>query len=119
MRTGLADRRITIRSKSVTQDPDNGSDVVTWTDFLTRIPAEFEWMIPNRSEIVTRQVQLDKNQARVRIRWRAGVDSTMQVILHGIQDTTWQIVGGPAEIEGHRRRIELYLEAYTSSGAAP
>jgi SPP1 family predicted phage head-tail adaptor len=121
MRAGGTDRKVTIEQPVRTQDSTNGSISTTWTPVLSRVWAEFEWLLPNRNEIVTHQVKLDRDQARLRLRWRDDIDSTMRVTLHGKSDRVFQIVGGPSEIpaEGRQRRIELYLESYTSAGDSP
>jgi hypothetical protein len=38
----------------------------------------------------------------------------MRVTLHGDSDVIYQIVGGPADIDGRKSMIEMVLEKYSS-----
>lgn len=105
------DRRITIRKKSVAQDATYGTEAITWA-LLALVWAEWVDAQPSRSDSVRQGLEQAANQARVRIRYREDVDSSMRVEYRGY---IWQIIGGPAEI-GRREYIEFVVERYTSSG---
>jgi head-tail adaptor len=126
MRAGGLDRQITIEKKSVTQDSQYNTDVVTWVPLVVaagspavaeRFWAQVQDVMPSRSESVRQGLAMARNQTRIRMRWRNDIDSTMRVTVHGDTDTVYQIVGGPAEIEGRKERIELVCERYSSDGA--
>jgi hypothetical protein len=51
------------------------------------------------------------------MRWRADIDSSQRVTVHGETDVVYQIVAGPAEIDGRKGGLELVLEKYTTAGA--
>jgi hypothetical protein len=70
--------------------------------------------LPSQSESVTLGLAIAKNQVRWRMRWRADIDSSMKITLHGDTDVDYQIVGGLAEIEGRKERIEMMLERFSS-----
>jgi head-tail adaptor len=120
---GTLNRLITVEQKQVVQDADYGAQVVTWVP-LALLPgsppvaeqfyAEVQDVLPSRSLSVQQGLQLDKNQTRIRIRWRNDIDSSMRIIVHGDTDVVYQIVGGPAEIRGRRRLLEMMCERYTS-----
>lgn len=112
MTPGQLDRRITIQQKTVTQDPDYGTEVTSWTTFASRIAAQVQDVLPSKSESVQQGIRVATRPARVRIRYRTGITSDMRVVVHGTTDRTMQIVGGPAEI-GRREWTELVCEEYS------
>ena len=116
MDIGKLDREITLEYKVITQDPNYGTEIVTWTT-RARIWAEVQDALPSKSESVTLGLPVAKNQTRIRFRWRADIDSSMRVILHGgggEADQTLQIVGGPASVGGRRDFTEIVCERYSS-----
>lgn len=106
------DRRVTIQRKVVTQDASYGSEVVTW-GVLAVVWAELRDVPPGRSETIRQGLQQARNQTRVRMRYRADVDSSMRIV-----DGTrvLQIIGGPAEL-GRREFLEVMTEAYSTDAA--
>lgn len=112
MRGSQLDRRVTIEAKSVTRDPDYGTEVIAWTVFASRVPAQVQDTLPSKSEQVVQGVRVANRPARVRIRYMSGITSDMRVIVHDSTDRTMQIVGGPAEI-GRREWLELICEEYS------
>jgi len=122
-RAGSLDRQITIERKQVSIDPNFGTEIVTWIPLVAapgspavaeRFRAEVQDALPSRSEAVTQGLAIARNQSRLRMRWRDDIDSSMRVTVHGDSDTVYQIVGGPAEIDGRKERIEMVLEKYSS-----
>jgi head-tail adaptor len=114
MQAGRLDRLITIEQKSVTQNTTYGTELITWTTFAALVPAELVDALPSRAEGVVLGVGVAHSQTRCRIRWRAGINSSMRVTVHGDTDVVYQIVGGPAEIGGRQRGLEMVLEKYSS-----
>jgi head-tail adaptor len=117
------DRLITIEQKSVTLDATYGTEIVSWVPLMAeagsppvavKFKAEIQDAMPSRSESVQQGLPMARNQTRCRIRWRDDVNSSMRVTLHGDSDVVYQIVGGPADIEGRKQRIEMVLEKYSS-----
>lgn len=107
------DSRVTIEQKSVTQDATYGTEVITWA-LLATVWAEVRDGLPSRSESVRQGLTQARDQVRVRMRYRADVDSSMRIRLG---DRVLQIVGGPAEI-GRREYMELMCETYSTTGGA-
>ena len=106
-------RKITIEQKTVTTDPDYGTEVITWTTFADNIWADIQDVLPSKSESVKQGLRIDTKQKRVRIRHRFGITSDMRVVIHGTSGATCQIVASPAEMY-NRRLIEFVVEAYSS-----
>jgi head-tail adaptor len=118
-------RMVTIKRKQVTQDPANGADIVDWVPLAyqpgspavaAQFHAEVQDVMPSRSEGLRQGIHVSRNATRIRLRWRADIDSSMQVTLHGDSDVIYQVIGGPAEVGGGRKRyIELMCEKYSTA----
>ena len=123
MRAGRMDRQITIEKKETTQDAAYGTPIVMWVPLVAlpgspvvaeRFWSEVQDALPSRSEAVTQGLQVARNQTRLRMRWRGDIDSSMRVTVHGDSDVVYQIVAGPADIDGRKSMIEMVLEKYSS-----
>lgn len=127
MKPPKLDRQISIEQRSVTQDADDGADVVTWVPLVAaagspvvaeRFWAEVQDVMPSRSESVRNGLAMARNQTRIRMRYRSDVDSTMRVTVHGDSDVEYQIIGGPAEVGGRKAYLEMVCERYSTQGSA-
>jgi head-tail adaptor len=117
-------RLITIEVPPTSQDSTYGTATGAWTAlaYLAGSPlvaekfwAEVQDVMPSRSESARQGLVVGKKQSRVRIRWRDDVTSAMRVTIHGDTDKVCQIIGGPAEVGGGRKRyLELLIEESTS-----
>ena len=124
MRAGALQRQITVEKKSVTKEATFGTEIVEWVPLVAlpgspvigeRFWAEVQDVLPSRAESVRQGLAVARNQTRLRMRWRNDITSDMRITVHGDgADVVYQIVGGPAEIEGRKERIEMMLERYTS-----
>jgi SPP1 family predicted phage head-tail adaptor len=112
MDVGPLDHRVRIEAKSVTQDPDYGTEVVTWAHLAT-VWANVQDALPSRSESVTQGLEVAKNQTRVRLRYRSDIDSSMRMVIWRPGPITYQIIGGPAVI-GNKDGIEIMVERLSS-----
>ncbi len=106
--------RIRIERKTITCDPQYGTEVVSWAEFA-RVWAEVEDILPSRAERMAEQIQIARRPARIRIRYLAGITPDMRVIIAG---RVHQIIAGPA-ILGRREAVELMVEEHSSEGATP
>ena len=113
IQAGRFDRRIVIEKQSTTQDANYGTPLVVWETLVT-VWANWQDVMPSRSESVKMGLDVARNQTRVRIRYITGVDSSMRIILLGPPDVTYQIVGGPAEIGKRKTELEFMVERYSS-----
>lgn len=124
MKAGRLDRQITIEYKSITQDPDYGTELVSWLPLsyepgsplvAEKYAANVQDVLPSRSEAVAQGLTIGRDQTRMRIRWRDDVTSAMRVTLHGdASDQIFEIVSGPADFDGRKTQIEFMCERYTS-----
>jgi len=105
-------KRCRLEYKVVTQDPDFGTELVTWALHAV-MHCGVEDVMPSRSEAVKQQLARAVNQTRWQTNFRSDIDSSMRVIIWRPTPVTYQIISGPAEI-GDKKRIELMLARYSS-----
>ena len=74
--------RITIQKKMVTdRHPVTGTEITEWVPLWESVPAE---VVPlSVREFVAAQAVQSKLSARIRIRWRPGVDASMRILHDG------------------------------------
>lgn len=117
MRSGVLDRRITIQSQPIVDDPVYGPQPASpddpWTDVAVRIPANRKDDLPSNTESVQNGLRMSNSPARVRIRYRDDIRSNMRVIMHDQNDRLYQISSTPAEI-GRREWTEFTISEYSS-----
>lgn len=118
---GNLDRYILVEKKSTTQDPDFGTEIVTWVPLAGTVQnpewfrAEVLDLMPSRAEGVTLGLTVAKNQTRIRMRYRDDINSSMRVTLLGDSASmVMQIVGGPSAIEGRKQFLEIVCERFSS-----
>ena len=109
---GPLDHRITIEKKVVTQDPDYGTEIVTWTPVAT-VWANIEDVLPTRSEAYRNRIAVSTDQIIIRFRYRTDIDSSMHIIAWRPNRNVYEIVSGPAEI-GRHQYLEIGCERYSS-----
>ncbi len=123
MQPGMMDVRVSIMKKQVTQEPKYGREVITWVPLVpvsgqptvaVKFNAQVSDNMPSRNEGIRQEGVVDTNQARLRMRYRADIDSSMRVIVHYESDLTYEIVGGPARIGGRKAMIEMAIERFSS-----
>ncbi len=123
MHAGDLDREITVEKKLITQDATFGTELVTWVPLALlsgspqvaeKFAAQVQDTLPSRSESVTQGLSVARNQTRIRMRYRNDIDSSMRITVHGEPDLVYQIVGGPANIEGRKNFIEMVCERFSS-----
>lgn len=109
------DSRVRFESKSITQDPTYGTDVVTWVPLAT-VWAEVMDVLPSRqqAEQTRQQLQVATQRSRIRMRYRTDIDSTMRCVIGGLMH---HIVSGPAEVGGRHQLIECIIERYSTGEA--
>lgn len=112
LKTGQLNRRCRIEYKTVSPDPHFGTDIITWVA-LTTLWCELQDILPSRSESVKNGLEIATQQTRVRMRYRADVNSSMRLVLLSPVEAIYQIISGPAII-GNKEGIELVVEKYSS-----
>lgn len=116
-------REITVEHKVESTGGLSGRPHIAWAPiaYLPGSPAvaerfqvEVQDILPSRSESVKQGLAVARNQTRIRMRWRADIDSAMRFTLHGDSDVVYQIIAGPVEIGGRKDRIEFIGERVSS-----
>ena len=106
------DRLITIE-RPIADDSLDGAGSGTWKH-VTKVWANVQDMLPSRGERLAGGINVTSRPARVRMRYRDDIDSSMRFVLG---TRIMQITAGPAEL-GRRYRMEFIVEDYTSAGNA-
>lgn len=102
MRAGKLRRRVDIQRPLYQQDPESGEMVRTWVDVWLRVPAAIEPL--SAREFIAADATQSKVSARVVIRFRSGVDSTMRLIDRG---RIYNIEGVLTDLESGREHLTL------------
>lgn len=123
---GKLDRRIRIE-RPIKRAGFGSAGSGTWEP-VAEVWAEVQDMLPSRGERLAEGLNIATRPARVRIRYRAGIEASMRVLVgrnrtDGAGGVEWhtdrvaQITTVPAEI-GRREGLEFMIEDYTSAGNA-
>lgn len=105
MRAGELRHRVTIQQKTVTSDPE-GMIVETWVDVAT-VWAAVE---PLRGrEYIQAAAVTPEVTARVRIRYRPGIEPAMRVVHGGTVCDIQSVI----DVGGRRRELELMCREVT------
>ena len=109
MRIAKLDRYVRIEQKSVTNDPDYGSEVVTWVPYKNAWASILD-VTTKMQESTNSDLRQLKQPTRVQMRYDATIDVTMRLV---VVETgrILNIVSQPAEI-GRREAIEFMAENY-------
>ncbi|WP_340265413.1 phage head closure protein [Sphingobium mellinum] len=114
LRAGRLDKRVTILSRADQIDPVFRSAVVAWVPLAT-VWAQVTDILPSRSDKIADGISITNRPCRVRMRYRADIDSGMRLSING---RIYSIVGGPAEM-GRRQGLELVAEELSTEGQEP
>ena len=104
--------RCLIERKTVAQDAQYGTEVITWVAVATTWCSADD-SPPSRSEAVKNGLATGANQTVVRMRWRTDVDSSMRLTINRPALTVYQVIAGPSEID-NRKGIEFMVEHYSA-----
>jgi head-tail adaptor len=121
---GNLDRRVRFE-RPVAAVGFNGAGSGTWA-LVCEVWANVQDMLPSRGERIADGVNVSNRPARVRVRYRDGLTSTMRIVVgRNVKDADghpqWQadrilqIVSGPAEL-GRRETMEFMAEEYRPAG---
>jgi SPP1 family predicted phage head-tail adaptor len=109
MRSGRLRQRITIQSRGEIRDADGGS-VAAWADFAASVPAE---VVPlSGREFMSATAMQDEIQARITIRYLAGVIPSMRVVFDGLNYNIVAVLPDPTA----RRHINLMVNRGLNDG---
>jgi SPP1 family predicted phage head-tail adaptor len=110
MQIGKLDSYVRIEKKQTAQDPNYGSQVITWVEYRT-VWARIDDVTTRQQESTETNLRLLKRPCRVTMRYDNGIDSTMRIVVLDRDNQILQIVSKPAEI-GRREGIEFMAEDY-------
>lgn len=110
MQIGKLDRYIRIEKKSVTNDPEYGSEVVVWETYK-ECWAQVTDITTRMQESTVSDLRLMKRPCKVLMRYDPNVNATMRLVMIDRDSRILQIVTKPAEI-GRREAIEFTAEDY-------
>lgn len=114
MQAGRLDRTISFERPVPQVEDKFGTDQpVDWARVITCRARKMDAR-PSRNEGVRLGVVVGRNQTTFYCRWRTDITADMRIVLHGDEDVVYQIVGGPAEVDGRKREIEIVGERYSS-----
>ncbi|MBX3629315.1 MAG: phage head closure protein [Nitrosomonas sp.] len=102
--------RCEIQYKHVSQDETYGTEKIKW---LTKavVWVEKQDELPSRSESIKNGLAVSALRARIRMRFRRDIDSSMRCKING---ETWQIISPAAMIGGRNEYSEMMIEKYSS-----
>lgn len=110
MQIGKYDRYVRIEQKTITNDPDYGSEIATWSTYK-HAWAQVLDITSRQQESTNSDLRLLKRPCEVEMRYDAGVDATMRIVMLDRENRVLQIVNKPAEI-GRRQAIKFMCEDY-------
>lgn len=122
MKPGRMNRQVTVERKVKSTDPEYGTQTVTWEPLAydgspvspIRFWAEVVDVLPSREEGDVQGLTLNRNQTRIRMRWRDDITSDMRILVHTDgTDRVYQIISGPADMDGRKSMIEMICERFT------
>lgn len=125
MKPLLTGSKLKHRIKFQTAVSDNSFDGAgsgLWNDFGDPVPAEVQDVLPSRGEKLADGLNIASRPARVRIRYRTDIKSSMRVLIGATIDGEWvtyrtaEIVSVPIEL-GFRQGLEFMIEDYSVSGS--
>jgi head-tail adaptor len=111
MNIGILDRLVRVELKTVTQDPDYGSQIETWTTYITETWASIQDITANNQERTNSDLRQLTRPCRIRMRYFPDIDPTMRLVVLDRDDRVLQIVSKPAEL-GRKEGIEFMCEEY-------
>lgn len=114
MKIGKLDRYIRIEQKSVTNDPNYGSEVIAWVTYK-ECWAQITDVTSKSQESTNSDLRLLKRPCKVMVRYDDGIDATMRIVMLDRNDRVLQIVSKPAEL-GRKEAMEFMAEDYEVHG---
>lgn len=109
MRIGKLDQFVRVEQKTVTKDPDYGSDVTTWVLYKCAWASILD-VTTKMQESTNSDLRQLKQPTRVQMRYDPTIDVTMRIVV-AANNRILNIVSQPAEI-GRREAIEFMAENY-------
>lgn len=107
---GPLDVRIRFLTQTANQNSDYGTEGGGWVPHADAW-ASMEDVMPSKDEkLLQGAMEVGTIKTRLRFRWRDDIDSSMRVQILNPLARTMEIIGGPAQIAGRRRYMEVLCE---------
>lgn len=107
-------RRIQIQ-RPVSDNEFDGAGSGEWADVGKPIWASVVDALPSRGERLAEGINIATRPAKVRMRFRTDVTSSMRFVMTNPLPRVMQITAGPAEV-GVRDEVEFMVEEYSPAG---
>ncbi|WP_288935068.1 head-tail adaptor protein [uncultured Sphingomonas sp.] len=107
---GQLNRRVRIERK-VKNTSFSGAGSGSWA-LVAEVWASVLDVLPSRAEQLGEGISIETRPARVRMRFRTDIDSSMRFVMG---NRVMQIIAGPAEV-GFREGIEFMVEDFSVAG---
>lgn len=119
MQAGKLDKRLRIERKQIVQDPDYGTETITWVPLSTAaVWGQVQEVLPSKStESQALDIVLAERPARLRLRYRNDITADMRIVHLGRGSRILKIVTPPVEV-GKRQWIEIMVADYSTEGGA-
>lgn len=102
--------RITLQSRTATQDSNTGEMVMSWANTMADEPAE---VVPlSGKEFIQSGATQAQVDTRITIRWRSGIEPTMRVVFDGNNYQITAVLPDPT----NRRHLTLMCQRGVNSG---
>lgn len=111
MRAGKLRHRVTIQQPGQTQDPATGEPTTDWQDVAT-VWASVEPL--SAREFIAAQAGQSEISARIKIRYREGIDATMRILHRG---KAYNIEGVLADPQSGRHYLTLPVSEGVNDGS--
>lgn len=116
MDAGKLDHRLRIERPSTSQESAYGTRTVAWTTVAT-VRANVQESLPSQAETQAQGIRIANRPARVRIRYRPDLDSSMRVVDITRSDRVMKILTPPVEV-GRRHWLEFMVSDFSTAGDA-
>jgi SPP1 family predicted phage head-tail adaptor len=114
MDIGILDRRVRVERKTVSQDPDYGSQVETWATYVETW-ASIQDITTNNQERTNSDLRQLTRPCRVKMRYFPDIDPTMRLVVLDRGERILSIVSKPAEL-GRKDGIEFMCQEFETGG---
>lgn len=116
MEVGDLDQQVRFEYQATTVDAVYGPQPGAWQP-LDTVWAQVKELVPPRSmDLGSQMLHMQRRPVMVTYRWREDITIDMRVVLVDRGGRILRIVGGPAEVEGRKRFVQVFAEEFSTQG---